>query len=69
MKQILVLSHAQKGYDGRTVLDDVTLALLPGAKIGAPRLVPRLRDTPAAIIATAIKSQSSRATRRKPRYW
>jgi ATP-binding cassette ChvD family protein len=34
MKQILTLSHARKSYDGRVVLDDVTLAFLPGAKIG-----------------------------------
>ena len=34
MKQILVLSHVRKAYDGKAVLDDVTLAFLPGAKIG-----------------------------------
>jgi ATPase subunit of ABC transporter with duplicated ATPase domains len=34
MKQILALSHARKSYDGKVVLDDVTLAFLPGAKIG-----------------------------------
>jgi ATP-binding cassette ChvD family protein len=34
MKQILALSHARKSYDGRVVFDDVTLAFLPGAKIG-----------------------------------
>jgi ATP-binding cassette ChvD family protein len=34
MKQVLALSHARKAYDGRAVLDDVTLAFLPGAKIG-----------------------------------
>jgi ATPase subunit of ABC transporter with duplicated ATPase domains len=34
MKQILTLSHARKSYDGKVVLDDVTLAFLPGAKIG-----------------------------------
>jgi ATP-binding cassette ChvD family protein len=34
MKQILVLSHARKSYDGKVVLDDVTLGFLPGAKIG-----------------------------------
>ena len=34
MKQALVLSHARKSYDGKLVLDDVTLAFLPGAKIG-----------------------------------
>jgi ATP-binding cassette ChvD family protein len=34
MKQILVLSHARKSYDGKVVLDEVTLAFLPGAKIG-----------------------------------
>jgi ATP-binding cassette ChvD family protein len=34
MKQILVLSHVRKSYDGKTVLDGVTLAFLPGAKIG-----------------------------------
>ena len=27
-------SHAHKSYDGKVVLDDVTLAFLPGAKIG-----------------------------------
>jgi ATPase subunit of ABC transporter with duplicated ATPase domains len=34
MKQILALSHARKSYDGKVVLNDVTLAFLPGAKIG-----------------------------------
>jgi ATP-binding cassette ChvD family protein len=34
VKQILAFSHARKSYDGKVVLDDVTLAFLPGAKIG-----------------------------------
>jgi len=34
MKQILALSQVRKSYDGKTVLDGVTLAFLPGAKIG-----------------------------------
>jgi ATPase subunit of ABC transporter with duplicated ATPase domains len=34
MKQILAFSHVRKSYDGKVVLDDVTLAFLPGAKIG-----------------------------------
>jgi len=34
MKQILTLSRARKSYAGKVVLDDVTLAFLPGAKIG-----------------------------------
>jgi ATP-binding cassette ChvD family protein len=34
MKQVLALSHVRKSYDGRVVLDDATLAFLPGAKIG-----------------------------------
>jgi ATP-binding cassette ChvD family protein len=34
MKQILALSRVRKSYDGKIVLDDVTLAFLPGAKIG-----------------------------------
>ena len=34
MKQILALSRVRKAYDGKVVLDDVTLAFLPGAKIG-----------------------------------
>jgi ATP-binding cassette ChvD family protein len=34
MKQVLAFSHARKSYDGKLVLDDVTLAFLPGAKIG-----------------------------------
>jgi ATP-binding cassette ChvD family protein len=34
MKQILALSRVRKSYDGKVVLDDVTLAFLPGAKIG-----------------------------------
>ena len=34
MKQILALSHARMSYDGKVVLDDVTLSFLPGAKIG-----------------------------------
>jgi ATPase subunit of ABC transporter with duplicated ATPase domains len=34
MNQVLALSHARKSYDGKVVLDDVTLAFLPGTKIG-----------------------------------
>ena len=34
MKQILVLSHARKSFDDKVVSDDVTLAFLPGAKVG-----------------------------------
>ena len=34
MRQVLALSHARKSYDGKVILDDVTLAFLPGAKIG-----------------------------------
>ena len=34
MKQILVLSHARKSYDDKVVLADVTLAFLPGTKVG-----------------------------------
>jgi ATPase subunit of ABC transporter with duplicated ATPase domains len=34
VNQILVLSHVRKSYDRKVVLDDVTLAFLPGAKIG-----------------------------------
>ena len=34
MKQILAISHARKSYDGKVVLDEVTLGFLPGAKIG-----------------------------------
>jgi ATP-binding cassette ChvD family protein len=34
MKQVLAFSHARKSYDGKVVLDDVTLAFLPGEKIG-----------------------------------
>jgi len=34
MNQILALSHARKSFDGKVVLDDVTLAFLPGAKVG-----------------------------------
>jgi ATP-binding cassette ChvD family protein len=34
MNQILALRHARKAFDGKVVLDDVTLAFLPGAKIG-----------------------------------
>jgi ATP-binding cassette ChvD family protein len=34
MKQILALSRARKSYDGKVVLDDVTLGFLPGVKIG-----------------------------------
>ena len=34
MKQVLTLSHARKSYDGKPVLDDVTLSFLSGAKIG-----------------------------------
>jgi ATPase subunit of ABC transporter with duplicated ATPase domains len=34
MKQVLAFSHARKSYDGKLVLEDVTLAFLPGAKIG-----------------------------------
>jgi ATP-binding cassette ChvD family protein len=34
MKQILALSRVRKSYDGKVVLDGVTLGFLPGAKIG-----------------------------------
>ncbi len=34
MRYVLALSHARKAYDGKVVLDDVTLAFLGGAKIG-----------------------------------
>ena len=34
VKQILELNHVRKSYDGKVVLDEVTLAFLPGAKIG-----------------------------------
>ena len=34
MRQVLALNHARKSYDGKVVLDDVTLAFLPGVKIG-----------------------------------
>jgi ATP-binding cassette ChvD family protein len=34
MNQILAFSHARKSFDDKVVLDDVTLAFLPGAKIG-----------------------------------
>jgi ATP-binding cassette ChvD family protein len=34
MNQILALSHARKSFDGKLVLDEVTLAFLLGAKIG-----------------------------------
>jgi ATP-binding cassette ChvD family protein len=34
VNQILALTHVRKSYDSKVVLDDVTLAILPGAKIG-----------------------------------
>ena len=34
MKQVLALSRVRKSYVGQVVLDDVTLAFLPGAKVG-----------------------------------
>ncbi len=34
MNQILAFSHARKSFGSKLVLDDVTLAFLPGAKIG-----------------------------------
>ena len=34
MKQVLALSHVRKSYDGSVVLEVVTLAFVPGAKIG-----------------------------------
>jgi ATP-binding cassette ChvD family protein len=34
VNQILALSHARKSFGDKVVLDDVTLAFLPGAKIG-----------------------------------
>jgi len=34
MNQILALSYARKSYDGKVVLDDVTLAFLLEAQIG-----------------------------------
>ncbi len=35
MNQIIAVNHARKSFDGRVALDDVTLAFLPSAKIGA----------------------------------
>jgi ATP-binding cassette ChvD family protein len=34
MKQVLAFSHVRKAHGDKVVLDDVTLAFLPGAKIG-----------------------------------
>ncbi len=34
MQQILSLQHARKAHGDKVILDDVTLAFLPGAKIG-----------------------------------
>jgi ATP-binding cassette ChvD family protein len=34
VNQILAFNHVRKSYDGKVVLDDVTLAFRPGAKIG-----------------------------------
>ena len=34
MQQVLILSRVRKSYDGKAVLDEVTLAFLPGAKVG-----------------------------------
>jgi ATP-binding cassette ChvD family protein len=34
MRQVLAFSHARKSYGDKVILDDVTLAFLPGAKIG-----------------------------------
>jgi ATP-binding cassette ChvD family protein len=34
VNQILALNHVRKSYDGKAVLDDVTLTFPPGAKIG-----------------------------------
>ena len=34
MNQILALNQVRESYDGKAVLDDVTLTLPPGAKIG-----------------------------------
>jgi ATPase subunit of ABC transporter with duplicated ATPase domains len=34
MRLVLALNHVRKSYDGKLVLDDVTLGFLPGAKIG-----------------------------------
>src|ERR1700691_2078706 len=34
VNQILAFNHVRKSYDGKVVLDDVTLAFRPGAKVG-----------------------------------
>jgi hypothetical protein len=41
MKHILALGHVRKSYNGKVVLDNVTLGFLPGAKIGVVRPEPR----------------------------
>lgn len=41
MKHILALGRVRKSDDGEVVLDSVTLAFLPGAKIGVVRPEPR----------------------------
>lgn len=41
MKHILAPGRVRKSYDGKVVLDNVTLAFLPGAKIGVVRPEPR----------------------------
>ena len=53
MKQILVLGHVRKSYDGKVVLDDVTLGFLPGAKIGVVGPNGMGKSTLAAAIALA----------------
>jgi len=67
MNQVLDLSHARKSYDGKVVLDDVTLAFLPGAKIGVVGPNGMGKSTLLRMMA-GLEQPSNGAVRRMPGY-
>jgi ATPase subunit of ABC transporter with duplicated ATPase domains len=67
MNQILALDHARKAFDDKAVLDDVTLAFLPGAKIGVVGPNDTGKSTLLRIMA-GVEQPSNGETRLMPGY-